>query len=248
MFEVEESAVSALSEVVRPTACLESEESQPSWQKWRLTDNCHVYEAAGLKSDQQSSYCRNGVRFQLDSAYSDEDEEGNEELDETASDSSRPNTAGSEGCRFPNSRKMLWMGDLDTPSSDESSSEEDPEADNTLDASFLSNAGRKNLGYLTFFVVFWANNPLFRFAGIKQDTSIVDHVDLPPWARECPTRFLLYHREALESEHVSRHLHEWIDLIFGYKQRGGIVAYTCTQILLCRSSCFYCRQSSRRST
>ena len=27
-------------------------------------------------------------------------------------------------------------------------------------------------------------------------------------------------RQALESEHVSAHLHEWIDLIFGAKQRG----------------------------
>nr|TKW40771.1 hypothetical protein SEVIR_1G267900v2 [Setaria viridis] len=44
-------------------------------------------------------------------------------------------------------------------------------------------------------------------------------VALPPWA-ENPVDFIHIHRKALESDHVSTHLHEWIDLIFGYKQRG----------------------------
>lgn len=43
---------------------------------------------------------------------------------------------------------------------------------------------------------------------------ILDSVKLPPWA-ENPVDFVHKHRMALESEHVSAHLHEWIDLIFG---------------------------------
>lgn len=44
-------------------------------------------------------------------------------------------------------------------------------------------------------------------------------VTLPPWASR-PSDFIRKHAQALESEHVSAHLHQWIDLIFGFKQKG----------------------------
>lgn len=55
--------------------------------------------------------------------------------------------------------------------------------------------------------------------GTTQLGEKLGSVRLPPWA-ESPIDFVLKHQMALESEHVSQNLHEWIDLIFGYKQRG----------------------------
>ncbi|XP_010559117.1 PREDICTED: BEACH domain-containing protein C2-like [Tarenaya hassleriana] len=55
--------------------------------------------------------------------------------------------------------------------------------------------------------------------GITQLGEKLDGVKLPPWAKN-PVDFVHKQRMALESEHVSAHLHEWVDLIFGYKQRG----------------------------
>ena len=43
---------------------------------------------------------------------------------------------------------------------------------------------------------------------------------LPKWANNNPYRFIAMHRAALESDYVSRMINHWIDLIFGYKQRG----------------------------
>ncbi|XP_068635132.1 protein SPIRRIG-like [Aristolochia californica] len=56
--------------------------------------------------------------------------------------------------------------------------------------------------------------------GIKQSGEKVGDVLLPPWAKGSPREFIKKHREALESDYVSENLHHWIDLIFGYKQRG----------------------------
>ncbi|KAK1418727.1 hypothetical protein QVD17_27873 [Tagetes erecta] len=55
--------------------------------------------------------------------------------------------------------------------------------------------------------------------GTTQLGDKLDCVRLPPWA-ENPVDFMHKHQMALESEYVSAHLHEWIDLIFGYKQKG----------------------------
>lgn len=70
--------------------------------------------------------------------------------------------------------------------------------------------------------------------GVNSNTKErVDDVILPPWAQS-PEDFISIHRRALECEEVSKNLHNWIDLIFGYKQKGPQAAaalnvfYYCT--------------------
>ncbi|BAO40920.1 beige protein homolog 1 [Kluyveromyces marxianus DMKU3-1042] len=57
--------------------------------------------------------------------------------------------------------------------------------------------------------------------GVTQTGHEVSNVSLPPWAKNDPKKFIEINRQALESKYVSEHLHEWIDLIFGFKQRGS---------------------------
>ncbi|GAA5893041.1 hypothetical protein JCM6882_006922 [Rhodosporidiobolus microsporus] len=54
----------------------------------------------------------------------------------------------------------------------------------------------------------------------QENDEPIDDVVLPPWAKGDPCLFVEKHRQALECEYVSTHLHAWVDLIFGYKQRG----------------------------
>ncbi|XP_076234034.1 protein FAN isoform X2 [Calliopsis andreniformis] len=55
--------------------------------------------------------------------------------------------------------------------------------------------------------------------GYRHDGTKIGDVQLPPWANG-PAHFVQVLRDALESDYVSQNLHHWIDLIFGYKQKG----------------------------
>ncbi|NXM70262.1 NBEL2 protein, partial [Serilophus lunatus] len=84
-----------------------------------------------------------------------------------------------------------------------------------------------------YFPEFLENQNGFDLGCLQLSNEKVGDVVLPRWARSRED-FIHQHRQALESEYVSAHLHEWIDLIFGYKQRGPAavealnVFYYCT--------------------
>ncbi|XP_043381670.1 neurobeachin-like protein 1 isoform X1 [Chelonia mydas] len=84
-----------------------------------------------------------------------------------------------------------------------------------------------------YFPEFLENQNKFNLGQLQLSKEVVNDVVLPKWAKS-PEDFICKHRKALESEFVSAHLHEWIDLIFGYKQRGPAAAealnvfYYCT--------------------
>uniref|UniRef100_A0A672Z3R7 Neurobeachin-like protein 2 n=1 Tax=Sphaeramia orbicularis TaxID=375764 RepID=A0A672Z3R7_9TELE len=70
-----------------------------------------------------------------------------------------------------------------------------------------------------YFPEFLENMNGFDLGHLQISQDPVTDVLLPRWATSRED-FIRKHRKALECEHVSSHLHEWIDLIFGYKQRG----------------------------
>ncbi|XP_078072025.1 neurobeachin-like protein 2 isoform X4 [Mustelus asterias] len=84
-----------------------------------------------------------------------------------------------------------------------------------------------------YFPEFLENQNEFDLGCLQLTSENVTDVVLPKWAKS-PEDFIYKHRKALESEYVSTNLHNWIDLIFGYKQRGPAavealnVFYYCT--------------------
>ena len=69
---------------------------------------------------------------------------------------------------------------------------------------------------------FLLNSNGYDFGSRQGNGGSIDTVILPPWAKGDPRIFIAKNREALESEHVSKSLHQWIDLVFGHKQRGDV--------------------------
>lgn len=67
---------------------------------------------------------------------------------------------------------------------------------------------------------FFENSEGFNY-GRRQSGDLVNDVKLPAWCEGSARLFMLIHRQALESDFVRKQLHNWIDLIFGYKQKGN---------------------------
>ena len=56
--------------------------------------------------------------------------------------------------------------------------------------------------------------------GVTQQKGAIDNIVMPKWALSDPRHYTNSMRRALESDHATRNINNWIDLIFGYKQRG----------------------------
>ncbi|CAF3399293.1 unnamed protein product [Rotaria sp. Silwood1] len=66
---------------------------------------------------------------------------------------------------------------------------------------------------------FLLNKQGFNF-GNRQNGIKVSDVTVPSWSKRNARLFVYGLRQALESDYVTTHIHQWIDLIFGYKQTG----------------------------
>jgi len=82
------------------------------------------------------------------------------------------------------------------------------------------NDGKELIPEFFYLPEFLSNSNQFDLGKLQSTNKFLNDVQLPPWAHESSEEFIRIHRLALESDFVSAHLHKWIDLIFGYKQKG----------------------------
>lgn len=71
--------------------------------------------------------------------------------------------------------------------------------------------------------------------GKTQIGDVVDDVKLPKWALGDPRLFSKMNMKAMESSLVSEKINEWIDLIFGYRQKGTEAIEHCNMM---RNVCY----------
>lgn len=82
------------------------------------------------------------------------------------------------------------------------------------------NDGKELIPEFFYLPEFLSNSNQFDLGKLQSTNQFLNDVQLPPWAHDSSEEFIRIHRLALESDYVSAHLHKWIDLIFGYKQKG----------------------------
>ncbi|CUE73475.1 Hypothetical protein, putative [Bodo saltans] len=66
----------------------------------------------------------------------------------------------------------------------------------------------------------WVRNDNSIALGERRDGVSLNHVVLPPWCGGRPDVFTATLCEAIESDTVGASIHEWFDLVFGFRQRG----------------------------
>eukprot|EP01102_Stenamoeba_stenopodia_P022386 TRINITY_DN9301_c0_g1_i1.p1 TRINITY_DN9301_c0_g1~~TRINITY_DN9301_c0_g1_i1.p1 ORF type:complete len:930 (+),score=218.14 TRINITY_DN9301_c0_g1_i1:2-2791(+) len=88
----------------------------------------------------------------------------------------------------------------------------------TFNNCLINSADFKELIPEFFYLPEFLENSNGFYLGKDQNGQVLNDVKLPPWASSAE-EFIRINRAALESDYVSEHLHEWVDLIFGYKQR-----------------------------
>ena len=67
--------------------------------------------------------------------------------------------------------------------------------------------------------LFIKTNSIFEGDNEKDKEPFNDYI-LPDWSKNDPRKFTLILKKILESKKISENLNSWIDLIFGYKQKG----------------------------